>query len=173
MARTNRNYESIYDGNAARKVAVRETREVQERRQRKNNIVTLTEKELRASRRKAVNPMKTAATLVAVVIGFVMVAGVVAGQVQLTELTQEIETAQTELQQLQSVQIQLEMEAAGSANSAEIEAYAKTVLGMTKINNDQVTYISLAGEDQGVVAEANNGNGIFAKLWHSISTWLA
>ena len=173
MARTNRNYESIYDGNAARKVAVRETPEVQERRQRRNNVVALTEKELRASRRKAVNPMKTAATLVAVVIGFVMVAGVVAGQVQLTELTQEIETAQTELQQLQSVQIQLEMEAAGSANSAEIEEYAKSVLGMTKITNDQVTYISLAGEDQGVVTEANNGNGIFARLWHSISTWLA
>ena len=44
MARTSRHYDSIYDGNAARKVAVRETREVERRRQPKNNIVTLTEK---------------------------------------------------------------------------------------------------------------------------------
>ena len=172
MARTSRHYESIYDGNAARKVAVRETRDVERRRQPKNNIVTLTEKELRASRRQAINPMKTMATLVAVVIGFVMVAGVVAGQVQLTELSQEVEAAQTELQQLQSVQIQLEMEAAGSANSAEIEEYAKNVLGMTKISNEQVTYINLADEDQGIVTEAAN-SGIFARLWHSVSSWLA
>lgn len=172
MARTNRHYESIYDGNAARKVAVRENHEAVERRQHRNNVVTLTDKELRASRRQAIKPMKTMATLVAVVIGFVMVAGVVAGQVQLTELTQEIETAQTQLEQLQSVQIQLEMEAAGSANSTEIEEYAKSVLGMAKISNDQVTYISLAGEDQGVVSSASD-SGFFARLWHSVSSWLA
>lgn len=161
----------IYDANAARKIEVRQP-ERQTRPRKRENLIRLNEKQLRQARRKNVNPFQVLKIVSSVAVCFVLVAYVIYGQVQLTELTNEIETSQTQLTELQSVQIQLEMDAASGKNSEDLEAYAKNVLGMTKINNDQVTYVSLAHGDQAVLANEDSGKNIFEKLWNTVSSWL-
>lgn len=170
MAQTKRSNRRIdsYDGNAARKIAVREVKE----NKRKLNIVRLNEKQLRQSRRQGTNPIKTVASIVVVSLAFTLIASIIYGQVQLTELTSRINAATTSLSELESVEIQLQMKANSSLDVNEIVNYAQTNLGMEKIKNSQVSYINLVSKDQGVVVEETT-KGFFSSTWDLITSWLS
>lgn len=168
MARSNalKKYDDHIVDNAVRKVAA------EPRREKKNNLVRLTEKQLRHARHKGLNPLRTFASITMVAVSFAIVASVIFGQVQLTELTESINVAETKLSELESVEIQLQMKATSNMNVDEIEEYAKTQLGMEKVNNNQVTYVNLAQQDKGIVVEAPSEN-IFQNIWNTICSWLS
>lgn len=94
-------------------------------------------------------------------------------QQQLAELTDQINTATQTLEQSRSVEVQLNMVAARKMTVAEIEAYAASVLGMSKITNSQVTYVNVAGEDKGtVVQDVDSGSGLDRFLYR-LSVWFS
>lgn len=165
----NKRNTGIYDGNAARRIERQRVNKTAEKKKR--NIVKLNEKQLRVARRQNIDTGKVARSIVGVAAIFLMVAYVIYGQVQLTELTYEIENSQQELSELHSVQIQLEMEAAAGKNSDEMREYAETVLGMGAVRGDQVTCISIAQDDEAVLSDEGFGS-IFKKLTNTVSSWL-
>ena len=99
---------------------------------------------------------------VAVVIGFIIV-----GQVQLTELNQEIITAKSLLADSQSIYTQNQMKVESKLSNAEIEEYAESVLGMTKASNAQKEFVTLSGGDKAEVS-AQESDNLFTQFIDSI-----
>ena len=93
-----------------------------------------------------------AATLCFTVI-FATVVSIVYSQVQLTELTEEINIATQQLQEEQSLEVQMSMQASQKMNGAQVEEYAKKELGMSKISEGQVSYVNVVQQDKGTVLQ--------------------
>lgn len=161
-------YSEAFDANAARKLNAQPKRQPKKRAE----IIRLTEKELRHARRKGINPFRTVMSIAAVAVAFTLVATVIASQVKLTELTEDINGMTTQLAQLESVEIQLQMKATSNMNIDEIESYAKNELGMEKVKNSQITYVNLADKDKGEVVAEEGGN-IFTAIWDTITSWVS
>ena len=89
-------------------------------------------------------------------------------QQQMASLTDQISTATEVLEQTQSVEVQLNMEAARKMTNTQVEAYAAQVLGMGKITSAQVTYVNVAGQDQGTVVQDAGGGSFLDRLWSRI-----
>ncbi len=133
----------------------------------KNNVVTIPEHELQKNRRRKHNPLKLALSAagglsVALIIGIIIV-----GQVQLTELNQEIITAKETLEDSQSIYTQNQMKLESELSNAEIEQYAEDVLGMTKATNAQKEFVTLSGGDKAEVTSQKDEN-LFTKFIDSI-----
>ena len=177
MAYDNRNeaYDlSLFDDDVTSSVASalpqRKEQEVHKKARRKKTVakvVSLPEEELQKIRRRKHNPLKltlgtVGGALVALVIGTIIV-----GQVQLTELNQQIITAKTTLADSQSVYTQNQMKVEAGLSSSEIETYAEDVLGMTKASNTQKEFVTLSGGDKAEVSSTDSGN-IFTQFIDSL-----
>ncbi len=132
-----------------------------------NKVVTLPQEELNKIRRRKHNPLKLAVgsiggMAVALVIGFIIV-----GQVQLTELNQEIISAKATLADCQSIYTQNQMKVESELSNAEIEEYAENVLGMTKASNAQKEFVTLSGGDKAEVS-AQQSENLFTQFIDSI-----
>lgn len=160
------------DGNAARKKkAAPKKMPPQTQRVKKNNVIELNVPEFDKSERRRHN-------IGSIVLGFVCAAvitfcvgTIIMGQVELTELNQEIAQAQVLLEESKSeyTQIQAKMEA--SFSTAAIEKYAREELGMSKATNQQKEYISLSEGDKAEVYKQKESNifteigDFFGSLW--------
>lgn len=179
MAYENRNaaYDlSLFDedvaysnGSALPKRKEQEVHKNQTKRKLNNasKVVTLPEDEINKIRRRKHNPLKLAlgslgGAAVAIVIGFIIV-----GQVQLTELNQEIITAKATLADSQSIYTQNQMKVEAELSNTEIEEYAESVLGMTKASNAQKEFVTLSGGDKAEVSAAESDN-LFIQFIDSI-----
>ena len=98
---------------------------------------------------------------------------IIFNQVQLTELTEEIDTAAQQLEESQSVYTQLQMKANANLSLATVESYAKENLGMRKIDQSQLVFVELSKGDKGEVVQDNSGNNFFTNLWNSIKNFLS
>ena len=98
---------------------------------------------------------------------------VVYNQVQLTELTDQINTTTQQLEEAESLEVQLNMEASQQMNGSQVEEYATQELGMKKVVSDQVTYVNVAEEDQGAVVRQASGGSFLDKLWSTVVSWFA
>ena len=96
---------------------------------------------------------------------------VVYNQVQLTELTEEINTTAKQLEEAESLEIQLNMEASAQMDGAAVEQYAQEELGMSKVSGGQVTYVNVAQEDQGTVVREATSGSFWENLWSAIQSW--
>ena len=163
-------YQDAFDANAARNINAIPERSPEELPKRKDNVIALTEKQLRKARNAGINPLRSVLSVVAVAIVFVLLTFYIYGQVQLTELTESINTAKSELAQLESVEVQLQMKAMADIDVTEIEAYARNELQMELVNQKQITYISLNNHDVGEVVGSENSN-IFASIWSFLTSW--
>lgn len=137
------------------------------KQKKKNNVYTFSEEDKYASRKRRHSPLKlivggVSAAIVTVVIGFIIV-----GQVRLTELNQQVITAQATLEDANSVYTQNHMKLEGSLSKAEIEKHASEVLGLTKASNAQKEFISLEGGDKAEVSVQKSDN-IFIQFIESI-----
>ena len=135
-------------------------------KKKKNKVVTFSEEDKLKSRKRKHNPFKLilgglSAAVVTVIIGFIII-----GQVQLTELNQEIISAQATLEDTQSIYTQNQMKLEANLSNAEIEKYAAS-LGMTKASNAQKEFISLEGGDKAEVSVQKSEN-IFTQFIESI-----
>ena len=97
-----------------------------------------------------------------------MIASIIHGQVQLTELNQEIITAEHTLANTESIYIQNQMKVESTLSNAEIEKYATEVLGMTKASNAQKEFVALESGDKAEVS-AHQDSNIFTQFFESLS----
>lgn len=88
----------------------------------------------------------------------VTVAAIIHGQVQLTELNQEIIDARSDLSEKQSVYTQLEMKVDSNISTSVVEEYAKENLDMSKASNSQKEFISLSQGDKAEVTLDSHEN---------------
>lgn len=150
--------EEYLDGNAARQL------------KEKNKVVRLTDKQLRSARRKNTNYLTLTRNLAVVALILCLSTYMVYGQVQLSELNDQVSSATTELEQLQSVGIQLEMKAQSDMNIDEIEEYVTSELNMRKVNSEEITYVNVGKDDVGeiVVSDGEGIDGLLDGIWKAL-----
>lgn len=145
--------------------------EQEERKRSRENVVELPRRELEKNARPKRHPLRMLGTVLCFGIIFATVLTVVYNQVQLTELSDQISTTTKQLEEAQSLEIQLNMEASQQMDGAEVERYAQDQLGMSKISSSQVTYVDVAQEDQGTVVREASGGSLLEQLWSIIQSW--
>lgn len=87
-----------------------------------------------------------------------VIVSIIQGQVQLTELNQEIVNARAELAEKQSIYTQLEMKVDSSVSTTVVEEYARDKLAMSKANNSQKEFVSLSDGDKAEVTMTEDKN---------------
>ena len=135
------------------------------------NVVELPEEELKKNRKPRRHLLRRAAAVLCFGVVFSAVTLVVYNQVQLTELTEEINTTAKQLEEAESLEIQLNMEASAQMDGAAVEQYAQEELGMSKVSGGQVTYVNVAQEDQGTVVREATSGSFWENLWSTIQSW--
>ncbi len=134
----------------------------------KNNVVQMTEHSGRIKNHgkiSAKNVVKWAATFS---VALVMFGSTLFNQLQLNELNNNIRTATTQLERSRSEYIQLEMAAASRLTLEEVERYAVDVLGMQKMQNNQLLYIR-TNEDDKIIAYDDSADTV----WGKIQSWFS
>ena len=104
------------------------------------------------------------AAVIMVVVGLI-----IHGQVQLTELNQQISAAQSDLEEQQSLYTQLKMKVDACISTAVVEKYAQEKLGMSKVSNAQKEFISLSEGDK-VELTASKNDTIFDTIADAFSS---
>ena len=125
---------------------------------------------VRRSHRHSANTVKMLMNLAVVLVIVGAIGAVVFSQVQLTELTDEINTANESLSQEKSIAIQLEMQAASKLNTEEIVQIAREKLGMEKVADGQTSYISLTQDDEGTVVQAEKTPNLLDRIWQVLQS---
>lgn len=168
MAYTNRNAaydlnlfdeEQVYSS-ALPKYEEKEVHNTKIRRKVKpgSKVVALPEQEINKIRRRKHNPFKLiAGSLCGIAVAFV-IGTIIAGQVRINELTDNIIEAKTILADSQSVYTQNQMKIEADLSNAEIQEYAENVLGMTKATNTQKEFVTLSGGDKAEVTLEEDKN---------------
>ena len=124
----------------------------------------------RSRRRKSNFPRIAIGVLFGIAIAFIVVS-IIHGQVQLTELNQEIADAKAQLAEQQSVYTQLEMKVDSSISTTVVEDYAKNNLSMNKATNSQKEFVQLSDSDKAEVTLSADKNifetiaEAFSSLW--------
>lgn len=152
---------------AAEQIEIEEPKK-QVHRRKKNNVLSIPEEQLDKIRRRKYNPAKlfTGFMLGLIVTGAVVM--IVHGQVQLTELNQQISNAASELADQESLYTQLQMKVESKLSPSVVEAYASEKLGMSRADNYQKEYISLSQGDKAEISQTDGGN-----LFESIADAIA
>lgn len=134
----------------------------------KNKVVTISEEQLYHVRRRKHNPFKIIIGGLSGAVITVIVATIIMGQVQLTELTRQINATKSELLVSNSTYTQLQMGIQSKLSTSEIEAYAENTLGMTKAENAQKEFVSLSEGDKAELSSDANKN-FFQKIIEAIT----
>ena len=71
-------------------------------------------------------------------------------------MTEEIDTAAQQLEESQSVYTQLQMKANANLSLATVKSYAKENLGMRKIDQSQLVFVTPSKGDKGEVVQDNS-----------------
>ena len=108
---------------------------------------------------------------VAVVLGIASV--LIANQIQLNELNVDLQKTQKQLGEIKSEYIQLQMEAQSMASLSSVENYARTVLGMQKIQPGQIEYVKLNNTDKVEITGHQGDENFFQKVWGFLSEILS
>lgn len=144
-----------------------------EQQSQNNNVIEIPQEKLEQSRKNKVKPIRAIAGFTSLVIMFGIVTTMVYGQVQLTELTENFNKASKQLSEEQSVYTQLKMQSDSKLALNSVEDYAKNKLGMKKLEQNQMEFVSLSQGDKGQVLQNNQGENWWTSLWHSIEKLLS
>ena len=126
-------------------------------------------KKIKKLKRRKSNFARIALGVIAGIAVVVIIVSIIHGQVQLTELNQEIIDARAELSEMQSVYTQLEMKVDASISTSAVEKYARENLNMAKASNSQKEFIALSRGDKAEVILEENKN-IFQKIGDAIAS---
>src|SRR5574344_49801 len=128
------------------------------RRKKKDNVVSMPKEKFitRANAKQRLKQIVAGVCVSAVMVSLVGV--MIQGNVQLTELNQQISNANNTLSEQQSLYTQTQMKVEAKLSTAVVEDYAKTKLGMSKADSYQKTYIALSDSDKAEVTKSSNGN---------------
>ena len=136
-----------------------EVHKKQERKRRKNNVVSLPKEELQKNRRRKHNKFKLALGTAGGAVAAVVIGIIIVGQVRLTELNQEVITAKETLANAQSVYTQTQMKLESKLSTSDIEKYAE---------DTQKEFVTLSGGDKAEVSATQESDNIFAQFWNSV-----
>ncbi len=161
---------SQWEERVAASLPERETREEREKKHQKK-VVELPQKELRKNAKVKRHPLRMVATTLCFGVILATVTTMVYNQVQLTELTEQINVASQDLQEAESLEIQLNMEASQEMNGAQVEEYATNELGMSKVTSGQVTYVGSSQQDAGTVVRESSQGSLLDQIWSVIQSW--
>jgi cell division protein FtsL len=153
---------NMFKDSTAKKLPKKKT-EQQAEKAPKNKVVSLPQDEIVKIRRRKHNPFKLFLGGITGVAVTFAVAVIIIGQVQLTELNQQIITAEETLRNTQSSYTQVQMAVQSKLSTTEIENYAKEKLGMSKAENAQKEFVSLSEGDKAEISEDANQN-FFQKI---------
>lgn len=128
----------------------------QPKKEKLNKGVDKPKKTIQKVMRRKNNFFSIACAVVLAVLIVVVVGLIIHGQVQLTELNQQVSAAQRTLEEQQSLYTQLQMKVDASISTAVVEKYAKEQLGMTKVANSQKEFINLSQGDKVEIASQKN-----------------
>ena len=167
---TDRGYDlSLFEseGNAARKKKAAPRKTIA----KKNNVIELNVPEYAKSERRKYNVKFIATVLVCIAVFTLCLGIIIQGRAELTELNQEIATAQVQLERAQSRYTDVKTHMEASLSTAAIEKYAQEKLGMSKATAQQKEYISLSEGDKAEVYMEKKSNvfdrigDFFQSLW--------
>lgn len=167
---TDRGYDlSLFesDGNAARKKKAAPHKA----HTKKNNVIELNVPEYDKSQRRKYNVKLIAGVLACTIVFTLCIGFIIRGRVELTELNQEIATAQVDLERAQSRYTEVKTRMESSLSTAAIAKYAQENLGMSKATAQQKEYISLSEGDKAEVYIEKKSNvferigDFFGSLW--------
>ena len=131
-------------------------------------------KQLKAQRRRAkiqkILNIVVAAVVSAVVIGVVGVT--LTSRAQLNEMNSVINEKQEELKTLQEEYKRLKSDLDQKTSAQAVEDYAENVLGMQKIESNQIQYITVEDSDKVEVNETED-TGVLQKIGGAISDFFA
>lgn len=128
----------------------------QPKNEKQNKGVDESKKTIKKVKRRKNNFFSIACAVVLAVLIAVVVGLIIHGQVQLTELNQQISAAQKDLEEQQSLYTQLQMKVDASISTAVVEKYAQEKLSMSKASNSQKEFISLSKGDKVEIADKKN-----------------
>lgn len=168
MANVSEAYDfSLFETHYDNTVPAREPQRAPKRAPRRAVVAFPKEAEKPQPRRKR-HPLRALFTAMSFAVLLSLCVAMVYSQQQLAELTDRINTASEQLTEEQSVEVQLKMEAARKMNGAQVESYAQNTLGMTKMLNSQITYLSVDTGDRGTVVQDPSGGSPIDRLLHRI-----
>lgn len=143
----------------------------QQKTKKQNNVLSFSQKQITRIRRRKNNFFKIAVSFVFGFAVLLVIAAIIQGQVQLTELNQEINNAKNDLSEKQSIYTQLQMKVDASISTSVVEKYAQETLGMSKASNSQKEFISLSKGDRAEVSLSSHSSvfesiaDAFSDIW--------
>ena len=132
----------------------------------KNNIIQLPKEQIEKNARPRLHPVRLLSTFAMFAVILATVGSLVYGQVQLTELTDSINSTEQEIAESESLYTQLQMKSDAMLSIDSVEAYAEQNLGMRKAEKSQVEYISTAQGDEGTVLQSVGEQSILDQIWN-------
>lgn len=145
--------QSSYERNAARKMETAPKRKNLAQSKPELKLVKKPKKtyrqaksEMRAARLQAAKIITVSFMLL------IMISALIYGRMKVDELDRQIQNTKTELSAAQSENVRLNMEIDSLITLKNVEEYAQTNLGMVKMENHQIEYIDLSGEDKATVS---------------------
>lgn len=129
-----------------------------------------TEKNVRL--RKRLRTLRVTITCAGLAVMFLISSFLVFGQVQLTELTENITNTTKQLEESQSVETQLQMNLDSQTSLSKIESVATDTLGMKRVAQSQMRYIGLSEGDKGQIITEINQNWLVS-AWNSLVNLLS
>jgi len=162
------------NSNAAYDFALFEPKRQQQKApQKKSNIIALPKEKLEENRRSKTNPVRAISGFLMLAVMLGVVGTMVYGQVQLTELTDQLNSMNKTLSENQSVYTQLKMKSDSQLSLETVENYATEKLGMTKIEQNQIEPVELSKGDKTQVVQSGVDQSWLTSLWSSILQMLS
>ena len=147
--------------------------EARPKERQKNNIIELPKEKLEQNRRRRTRPALVVVALFFTLMITSVVGVMIQNQVELNELTAEINAATKELEESESVYTQLQMRAESKMSLKAVEEYAHDKLGMRELEQYQIQYISLSEGDKAEVNETQENKSWGQIISDSISGLLS
>ncbi|MDQ5983417.1 MAG: Cell division protein FtsL [Eubacteriales bacterium SKADARSKE-1] len=116
-----------------------------------DNVLELPNKGSKTNKKRKTNPFFVLAVSIFSFICLGIVGTVVYNQVQLTELTANINSVTKKLNESEGVYTQLQVKTESNLSLSIVEDYAKNELKMSKIDPAQIEYISLSKGDKATI----------------------
>lgn len=143
------------------------------KRDPRQNVIEIPKEDLEKNRKPKRHPFRMMVAGICFTVIFGTSAYFIFNQVRLTELTEDLNQTTMQLKEAESEEIQLSMQASQKMNNVEVEKYAQEQLGMSKVNEGQVTYVNIAQEDKGTVVQDADTSSFLDKLMETVKSWFA
>ena len=133
-------------------------------KEKKNKVVKMQREKPHIKPKTRINPVTALYSVVISVIIVSVFSVMVYSQIQLTELTDKINTVDKALAESKSTYTQLKMRAESQYSLRSVEEYVENELFMKKVEPSQIEYIALSSGDKAELKNKVNKDSIFDKI---------